>query len=87
MTSAELWRLKYVCYSEKLDEFVRRGGLCNSMVVPSYHLYPSADSFSFSVKSGSYYALNLSMGLEENLSRTGASHYPLIKSFSHTLFM
>jgi len=47
MTLAELWRLKSVCCLEKLEEFVKRGGLCNSTVVPSFCFSRLADPFFF----------------------------------------
>ena len=48
MTSAELWRLKYVCCLEKLEEFVKRDGHCNSAIIPSFHRFLFTDSFFFS---------------------------------------
>jgi hypothetical protein len=57
MTLAELWRLKYVCYLEKLEEFVKRGEHCNSAVIPSFYLFLFTDLSSFfPVKSESYFA-------------------------------
>jgi hypothetical protein len=47
MTSAELWRLKYVCCSEKLEEFVKRDGHCNSAIIPSFRFFLFTYSFSF----------------------------------------
>jgi hypothetical protein len=47
MTSAELWRLKYVCCLEKLEESVKRDGHCNSAINLSFILFCSLIFFLF----------------------------------------